>query len=88
MVLDQRGGQSWEFTTEGRSSEVGVGGWACVLGGRELGFGFEKEVRVGNPSQKVGVRMWEWGAGHAYDRTRSLVSDQRRRSELGIHHRG
>ena len=23
-------GQSWEFTTEGRGSEVGVGGWACL----------------------------------------------------------
>ena len=26
----REGGQSWEFTIEGRGSEVGVGGWACV----------------------------------------------------------
>ena len=26
----REGGQSWEFITKGRGSEVGVGGWACI----------------------------------------------------------
>ena len=26
----REGGQSWEFTTEARGSEVEVGGWACL----------------------------------------------------------
>ena len=26
----REGGLSWEFTTEGRGSEVQVGGWACA----------------------------------------------------------
>ena len=26
----REGGQSWELITEGRTSEVGVGCWACL----------------------------------------------------------
>ena len=56
----------------------GQGAWFRIRGG----------VRVGNSPQRVGVWRWEWGAGHACERARSLVSDQRGRLELGIHHRG
>ena len=88
LVSDPREGQSWEFISEGRGSEVGVGGWACVREGRELGFGSVRGVKVWNSSQRVGLRRWEWGAGHAFEGAGSLVSDPRGGSELGIHHRG
>ena len=44
----REGGQSWELFTEGIGLEVSVGGWACVREGKELGFGSERGVRVGN----------------------------------------
>ena len=52
----REGGQSWGLFTEGRGSDVRVGGWACKCEDKELAFGSERGVRVGVCSQREGVR--------------------------------
>ena len=58
LVSDPREGQSWKFIIEGRGSEVGGGARHAFKGARSLVFGSKRGVRVGNSSQRIGLRRW------------------------------